>query len=232
MSFAIFTPEAFPRCLDFPPVLTATIRNNRMRYIYIYTIYIVRPQKNWENQMGVVRVSCICVRKTCIARNTTGENLSLLLPVSLSERSFLERVCVYVCVCVYAAIKKSRHDVVASVKGTRYFSLLRYLSELQRSANVPKAFCNSSLEREASARSGTSASAVRDLTVHPISVSTPRKNRNRCSLTMYTTSTYITMLDYTQTVGLVDFSSTCFSRALPRRLRSNMAKKKMFFLIT
>ena len=69
-------------------------------YIYIYTIYIVRPQKNWENQMGVVRVSCICVRKTCIARNTTGENLSLLLPVSLSERSFLERVCVYVCVCV------------------------------------------------------------------------------------------------------------------------------------
>lgn len=40
MSFAIFTPEAFPRCLDFPRLLTATIRNNRMRYIYIYILYI------------------------------------------------------------------------------------------------------------------------------------------------------------------------------------------------
>lgn len=183
--------------------------------------------------MGVVHVSCICVRRTCITCiNTTGENLSLFLPVSLSERSFLERVSVCVCMCICAAIKKSRHDVVASVRDTRYFSLFRYLSELQRSANVPKTCRNSFLEREASARSGASASAVHDLTVRPIFVSTPRKNRNWCSLAMYTTSTYITILDYTQTVRLVDFESTRFSRALPRRLRSNIAKNKMFFLIT
>lgn len=182
--------------------------------------------------MGVVRVSCICVRRTCITRNTTGENLSFFLfflLVCRKDRFSSVYVCiyVYVCVCVCAAIKKSRHDVVASVRDTRYFSLFRYLSELQRSANVPKTCCNSSLEREASARSGASASAVHDLFVRPISVSEPRKNRNWCSLAMYTTSTYITILDYTQIVRLVDFESTCFSR-----LRSNIANNKMFFLIT
>lgn len=152
--------------------------------------------------MGVVHISCICVRRTCI---TTGEILPLFLPASLSDRSFLQRVCICVCICICAAIKKSRHDVVASVRDTRYFSLFRYLSQLQRFANFPKTFCNSFLGREASARSGASASAVHDLTVHSISVSTSRKNRNISCLAMYTTSTYITILDYTQTVRLVNF---------------------------
>lgn len=103
--------------------------------IYIYTIYIVRPQKNWENQMGVVRVSCICVRKTCIARNTTGENLSLLLPVSLSERSFLERVCVYVCVCVYMRRLKSRGMMWSLRSEVRDISLC---FDIYPNSNVPQ----------------------------------------------------------------------------------------------
>lgn len=202
--------------------------------IYIYILYISFVPKRIGRTKWASFVYPVSVCEKHVLRVIPQVKIFLSCCRLVCRKDRFSSVSVYmcVCVCVYAAIKKSRHDVVASVKGTRYFSLLRYLSELQRSANVPKAFCNSSLEREASARSGTSASAVRDLTVHPISGSTPRKNRNRCSLTMYTTSTYITMLDYTQTVGLVDFSSTCFSRALPRRLRSNMAKKKMFFLIT
>lgn len=140
MSFAIFTPEAFPRCLDFPRLLTATIRNNRMRYIYIYTIYIVRSQKNWENQMGVVRVSCICVRRTCITRNTTGENLSFFLFFLLvCRKDRFSSVCgciyVYVCVCVYVRRLKSRGMMWSLRSEIRDISLC---FDIYPNSNVPQ----------------------------------------------------------------------------------------------
>lgn len=94
MSFAIFTPEAFPRCLDFPPFFYYS-----QYYIYILYASFLSNKNQKDNIRGWLCILvCVCL---CIC---TSE-----LSLFFSLQNDVVEVC-------GALIKKSRHDVaIASV---------------------------------------------------------------------------------------------------------------------
>lgn len=95
MSFAIFTPEAFPRCLDFPPFFLLFV----VLYIYILYASFLSNKNQKDNIRGWLCILvCVCL---CIC---TSE-----LSLFFSLQNDVVEVC-------GALIKKSRHDVaIASV---------------------------------------------------------------------------------------------------------------------
>lgn len=104
MSFAIFTPEAFPRCLDFPPFFLLFVVN---RIIYIYTMYLSFLKIRRTIFVAGYVYLCVC----CVVCGWTCTSELSLFFLSSFQKMMVKSGAL----CV--AIKKSRHDVAASVPG-------------------------------------------------------------------------------------------------------------------
>lgn len=137
MSFAIFTPEAFPRCLDFPPVLTATIRNNRMRYIYIYIyiLYISFVPKRIGRTKWASFVYPVSVCEKHVLRVIPQVKIFLSCCRLVCRKDRFSSVSVYMCVCVYMRRLKSRGMMWSLRSKVRDISLC---FDIYPNSNVPQ----------------------------------------------------------------------------------------------
>lgn len=125
MSFAIFTPEAFPRCLDFPPFFLLFVVN---RIIYIYTMYLSFLKIRRTIFVAGYVYLCVC----CVVCGWTCTSELSLFFLSSFQKWWL-----------------SLERCVSRLKSRGMMWPLRFqdfskslpnfsLSELQRSANVPR----------------------------------------------------------------------------------------------
>lgn len=142
-------------------------------------------------------------------------------------------VCLCVCVSVYVRRLKSRGMMWSLRSEIRDISLC---FDIYPNSNVPQTSLKPAATRPWNEKlKRDRAHPLPRYTISPFILSPFRRHEEIATDVPWQRIQLVrtlTIPDYTQTVRLVDFESTRFSRALRRRLRSNIAKNKMFFLIT